>query len=113
MSNNISEEIRQTLMESAAWDRVGLEPKFLNEDDDGEEAPAEEEAADGEAPAEEEAADGEAEEEVSEEELSEALATLLSMMSDDQLLEHIENVLSVVDRAAEVLEEEEVDNTAN
>ena len=102
MSNNISEEIRQTLMESAAWDRVGLEPKFLNEDDDGEEAPAEEEAA-----------DGEAEEEVSEEELSEALATLLSMMSDDQLLEHIENVLSVVDRAAEVLEEEEVDNTAN
>ena len=103
MNYNVSDEIRKTLMESAAWDRMGLEPTFLNEDDDGEEAPAEEATAE-EAPAEEVE---ESEEEVSDEEISEALATLLSVMSDDQLLEHIESVLAVVDKAAEVLEEEE------
>ena len=109
---NVSDEIRKTLMESAAWDRMGLEPAFLNEDDDGEEAPAEEEAA-AEDASEEEGAEEGSEEEVSDEEISEALATLLSLMSDDQLLEHIESVLTVVDKAAEVLEEEESEEAAS
>jgi len=118
----ISDEIRKTLMESAAWGRVGMAPEFLNEDDDGEEAPAEEAPAE-EAPAEEapaeEADDDEAaeedadegEEEITEEgvDRAELLNTLLQEMSDDELLDHIESVMSAVDQASKesIVEDDE------
>ena len=106
----VSDEIRTALMEAAAWDRVGVSPSFLTEDDDGEEeAPAEEAA-----PAEEEATEEEeAEEEVVEEATNtELLHALLSEMSDEEMLEHVNSILDVIQQASEVIEEEEAEAEA-
>ena len=103
MKDSVTDEIRNALMESAAWDRMDIAPKFLNEDDEKE--ASEEEAEESEEESEEEVSD---EAEAVEEEYSnlELLHMLLSEMSDDDLLEHIGEVLEVIDEAADVIEEE-------
>ena len=107
MKDSVTDEIRNALMESAAWDRMDIAPKFLNEDDEKEasEEEAEESEEESEEGSEEEVSD---EAEAVEEEYSnlELLHMLLSEMSDDDLLEHIGEVLEVIDEAADVIEEE-------
>ena len=108
MKDSVTDEIRNALMESAAWDRMDIAPKFLNEDDEKEasEEEAEESEEESEEGSEEEVSD-EAEAAVEEEYSNlELLHMLLSEMSDDDLLEHIGEVLEVVDEAADVIEEE-------
>tara|TARA_R110002051_G_C8596465_1_gene479707 strand:- start:530 stop:838 length:309 start_codon:yes stop_codon:yes gene_type:complete len=90
---NLTDELRKTLLESAAWERVGVRPvetdrmegNVLEEDSQG----------------------GYAEEEQLDEDFDlEDIHALLSMLPEDQLLEHIDSVLSVVEAVTEVLEEE-------
>ncbi|HHZ96646.1 MAG TPA: hypothetical protein EYN67_14110 [Flavobacteriales bacterium] len=91
---NLSDELRSTLLESAAWDRVGLRPVEVEES----EGTMLEESA-------EEAQVDEDFEEFSLEDIH----ALLSMLPEDQLLEHIDSVMSVVEAVTEVLEEEAED----
>ena len=98
---NVSDEMRNALMEGAAWDRLGLRPTFLTEDDEKEVEEVEEGAED-------ESSEDETAEVVEESYTNaELLHALLEEMSDEELLEHIGSVLEVVDAAGEVLEEEE------
>jgi hypothetical protein len=88
---DLTDELRKTLMESAAWDRVGLRPIEGQDSEEvlqeGTEVATEDQEED--AP-------------ISLEEIH----TLLSELSEEELLEHIDSVLSVVEAVTEVLEEE-------
>lgn len=90
---NLSDELRNVLLESAAWERVGVKPAEASE--------YSEEMI-------EEGSKQEAEQlEEGLEDLSlEDIHALLSMLPEEQLLEHIDSVLSVVEAVSEVLEEE-------
>ena len=85
---NLTDELRGVLMESAAWDRVGMRPV---------EAEGTEYL--------EESSEGYVDEEYEDFDL-EDIHALLSQLPEDQLLEHIDRVLSVVEAVTEVLEEE-------
>tara|TARA_R110000744_G_scaffold29131_8_gene69781 strand:+ start:56 stop:367 length:312 start_codon:yes stop_codon:yes gene_type:complete len=93
---NLSDELRNTLLESAAWDRVGLRPVEVDTrsgemiEEGYEEQGSEQEQID------EEFEDFDLED----------IHALLSMLPEAQLLEHIDSVLSVVEAVSEVLEEE-------
>jgi len=89
---NLTDELRRTLLESAAWERVGVRPLEMGETEtegeiieEGSEVTSEEEEEDFDL---------------------EDIHALLSMLPEDQLLEHIDSVLSVVEAVTEVLEEE-------
>jgi len=88
---NLTDELRKTLLESAAWDRVGLRP--IEAEESGYQTL-------------EEGAEGYAEDDEYEDFDLEDIHALLSMLPEDQLLEHIDSVLSVVEAVTEVLEEE-------
>jgi len=88
---NLSDELRNTLLESAAWDRVGLRPVEF-EEQQGEMI-------------EEGYEHGQLDEDFEDFDL-EDIHALLSMLPEEQLLEHIDSVLSVVEAVTEVLEEE-------
>tara|TARA_R110000737_G_scaffold35014_1_gene53853 strand:+ start:448 stop:744 length:297 start_codon:yes stop_codon:yes gene_type:complete len=88
---NLSDELRNTLLESAAWDRVGLRPVEVD-------------TRSGEM-----IEEGYEQEQIDEEFEDfdlEDIHALLSMLPEAQLLEHIDSVLSVVEAVSEVLEEE-------
>ena len=88
---NLTDELRKTLLESAAWERVGVRPLEADE-------------AEGEYIS--ESAEY-VEEEAGLEDIDlEDIHALLSQLPEDQLLEHIDSVLSVVEAVTEVLEEE-------
>ena len=87
---NLTDELRKTLLESAAWDRVGMRPI---------------EAEDSAYETIEEGAEAGYDEDVEDFDL-EDIHALLSMLPEEQLLEHIDSVLSVVEAVHEVLEEE-------
>jgi hypothetical protein len=89
---NLTDELRKTLMESAAWERVGVRP-LETDDYDGEYINEGTELSE------------DAENEFEDFDL-EDIHALLSMLPEDQLLEHIDSVLSVVEAVTEVLEEE-------
>jgi len=91
---NLSDELRNTLLESAAWDRVGLRPVEVAEREDN--------------MLEESSEEGQVEEEFEDFSL-EDIHALLSMLPEDQLLEHIDSIMSVVEAVTEVLEEEAED----
>ncbi len=88
---NLSDELRNTLLESAAWDRVGMRPVEVD-------------ARSGEMI--EEGYEQEQIDEDFEDFDLEDIHALLSMLPEEQLLEHIDSVLSVVEAVTEVLEEE-------
>jgi len=87
---NLTDELRKTLLESAAWDRVGMRP--INEDGTEYQETLEEGA--------------EAQAEELEDFDLEDIHALLSLLPEEALLEHIDSVLSVVEAVQEVLEEE-------
>jgi hypothetical protein len=85
---NLTDELRSVLMESAAWDRVGVRPIETQKSDVLEES---------------------SEVDTEEEDLEitlEDIHALLSDLPEEALLEHIDRVLSVVEAVNEVLEEE-------
>ena len=88
---NLSDELRNTLLESAAWDCVGMRPVEVD-------------ARSGEMI--EEGYEQEQIDEDFEDFDLEDIHALLSMLPEEQLLEHIDSVLSVVEAVSEVLEEE-------
>lgn len=88
---NLTDELRRTLLESAAWERVGVRPL---------------ESTDTERGVIEEGSERYYEETDEEEFTLEDIHALLSQLPEEQLLEHIDSVLSVVEAVTEVLEEE-------
>jgi len=92
---NLTDELRKTLFESAAWDRVGVR---LVETADTEQNVIEEGSE-----------TSEFQEDESEDFNLEDIHALLSQLPEDQLLEHIDSVLSVVEAVTEVIEEESED----
>ena len=89
---NLTDELRRTLLESAAWDRVGMRPLESNDTQQG---------------VIEEGSEGYHEESDEEEGFDlEDIHALLSQLPEEQLLEHIDSVLSVVEAVTEVIEEE-------
>lgn len=100
----LSDELRQMLMENAAWSKVGVEPKMI------------EEAAE-EAPEVEETEEVEEVEETEEEEVVEEAAEvhvcplcvsqLEGPLDEEALLEHLHSVMTLVDRLTQINEGEE------
>ena len=89
---NLTDELRRTLLESAAWERVGVRPLESEYTEQG---------------VLEEGSRGYYEESDEEEGFDlEDIHALLSQLPEEQLLEHIDSVLSVVEAVTEVLEEE-------
>ena len=88
---NLTDELRKTLLESAAWERVGVRPLETEEQESN---------------VLEESSQGEGAEELDEDFDLEDIHALLSLLPEEQLLEHIDSVLSVVEAVTEVLEEE-------
>ena len=88
---NLTDELRKTLLESAAWERVGVRPTETDEYEGG---------------VLEESSHAEYADELDEDFDLEDIHALLSLLPEEQLLEHIDSVLSVVEAVTEVLEEE-------
>ena len=119
---DVSDEIRTALMEAAAWDRVGVEPSFISEAVEEEEAPEEasegsEEEQEGEAEAAPEAAADDDSDDSDEESLDEAsdidlLHALLSEMDDSEVMKHVKLIINTVKEASDVIEEEEAEAEA-